>query len=54
MERKKHEEKKSSKKSTVVKAIAGVVGSIAVGTVAAWVMPKAQKKVADKIYKKMK
>lgn len=53
MERRKHEEGKSSKSSTVVKAIVGLAGSLAVSAVASWVMPKIQKKMADKIYKKM-
>lgn len=53
MERKKQEEGKPTKNNTVVKAIVGLVGSIAVGAIASWVMPKVQKKMADKIYKKM-
>ena len=53
MERRKQKEDKSVKSNTVVKAIVGVVGTIAVGAVASWVIPKVQKKMADKIYKKM-
>ncbi len=53
MKRREHEKGRSPKSNTMVKAIVGLVGSIAVGTVAALVMPKMQKKVADKVYKKM-
>ncbi len=53
MERRNHKENKSAKNKTVVKTIIGLVGSIAVGAVASWVMPKVQKKMADKIYKNM-
>lgn len=53
MESRKHEKGKSTKGNTVVKTIVGLAGSIAVGAVASWVMPKVQKKMADKIYKKM-
>lgn len=53
MESRKHEEDKCLKSNTVVKTIVGLVVSIAVGAVASWVMPKVQKKMADKIYKTM-
>lgn len=54
MERRNHKEGKSLKNKTVIKSIVGLVGSIAVGAVASWVMPKVQKKMANKIYKNMK
>lgn len=54
MERRKQEENTSVKSNTVVKAIIGVVGTVAVGAVTFWGMPIVQKKMADKIYKKMK
>ncbi len=53
MESGKHKEDKPTKGNRVVKTIAGLVGSIAVGAVVSLAMPKVQKKVADKIYKKM-
>lgn len=53
MERRKQEENKSTKNKAVAKAIVGLVGSIAVGAIASWAMPKVQKKMADKIYKKI-
>lgn len=49
----KREEGASSKRHSVAKAIFGLVGSIAVSLVVSWVMPKVQKKVADRIYKKI-
>lgn len=49
----KRKEGASSKRHSVAKAIFGLAGSIAVGLVVSWMMPKVQKKVADKIYKKM-
>lgn len=53
MKSEKLKEDKPAKGNKVVKAIAGLVGSIAVGVVVSWAMPKVQKNVADKIYKKM-
>lgn len=52
MERR-QKENKPPKSKAGVKAIVGLVGSIAVGAIASWAMPKVQKKMADKIYKKM-
>lgn len=52
MERR-QKENKPIKSKAVVKTIVGLVGSIAVGAIASWAMPKMQKKIADKIYKKM-
>ena len=54
MEKRKQEEDKSVKSNAVVKAIIGVVGTVTAGAVTFWVMPIVQKKMADKIYKKMK
>lgn len=53
MKRRSYEESKPLKNNAVVKAIVGLVGSIAVGAIAFWAMPKVQKKVADKICKMM-
>ena len=50
MNRSAGEEGKVIKNNKVIKTIGGLVGSMAVGVVVLWAMPKVQRKMTDKIY----